>query len=1355
MSASTPSYGLAGEQALGVILERFVQKHPDEAEEYRSYFEEKGEILAKLSWAVAKRVQGSGHPLAEVPTLALDALRSAFIRRSPDEAASFSDWFAENDETLKSLARGLIKVLTAQNATPVFEIISDEAEDPDLWTVKQRTDANVRAIEILHSGMPFGKEERRALLRYSGLGGLSLEALAARVPPEWIPHRQGMVHEFFTPTRLAREVARVLRPMLAGISSGDPSAPLLALEPSAGVGRFIHALSGPGFEQLRWTAVEFSHVSARILAAARPDITVFEGPFEQWVAENEPAIAGKLGLVVSNPPYGKRGGTIALDPDLEYRERNAYPYFLRRCPDLLCPGGLAVFLIPYGFMSSRAPAFVALRRKVLLRHHLIAAFRLPSTLFPGANLVTDLVFLQARGGELAAVLPEDQGVLEGRYFEHETPHHILGTVLGEQDPDAPDLLQKKPRFGYEIVGEFTALPAFTPRPVCASCWIKPFRHARAPSAQAARLQDLPASLQIAVALGARVAEFLTHLGAASDSASAKTAAALYGELHEGLSAWQKSHAAGSSPYHDRALQRATKDFPELTAFLSAFEESGQLAPAFRTPPAYEPKYRGSAEDVIGQAQFLHATRRRFSTEALTTLRTELGAPELSPAALESALYAGGFCLDDGRWVPESDYYTGHLWPKYERARAESERGDPNAERQKARLLRLLAPPSITEIAPEPRMPWVPVDVLADWLSTWTQSTVPPLSREPSLLVLRDQAYSALEHADPRLKVALGYLNYDLSLFALDYEKQWIAELDREETAAEALDRVRLEYARRALAHFGSWLKRNPEAAQAIELAYGRLFRGYVLPTYEPRELEIVRWRGLISLRPHQRAGAWRLLEQNGGLLCFDVGVGKTPTGIAVVARMRQEGRARRILIVVPNTILLKWEYEFHRALPDYRVVLIGLEKYRGRSGTLRSRTDTAEERALKYRQFQAGEYDVALVTYSMFARTGLRADTLRRFVAASPPVQRELGLRVQSTLADFEQSEEKQDRAADAKNRRRRKKASLGAVRRVLGAEAVEAATPSELVRMRIEVAAQLEAESAAQHDALKDLLSRLPEVSERNRAVFALEVDRWVAETLEAQDPDPGIFWEDLKIDLLVLDEAQNFKNLWSVSEREGGLPKYLGAISEGSQRAWNFALRAFDVRERNGGGGVVLLSATPAKNSPLEYYSLLGYVDTDAWTRLGILNPEVFIDRYLRLEQRWVIEPDLSKKQRSVVAGFRNQDELRDIVFRYAEFRTAEEVGLKLPQSQVETRAVPMSPEQRSLYQALVLDYTSALQRASTDPKAKLKALGTLQRMALVSIHPELDKPPVAEASTGVSLEDLPTLDVEASTEIHRGAK
>ena len=63
------------------------------------------------------------------------------------------------------------------------------------------------------------------------------------------------------------------------------------------------------------------------------------------------------------------------------------------------------------------------------------------------------------------------------------------------------------------------------------------------------------------------------------------------------------------------------------------------------------------------------------------------------------------------------------------------------------------------------------------------------------------------------------------------------------------------------------------------------------------------------------------------------------------------------------------------------------------------------------------------------------------------------------------------------------------------------------------------------------------------------------VAERTDNPDADPGVVWEDLNVDLLVVDEAQNFKILWPVEDREGGIPRYLGAISEGSQRAWDLA--------------------------------------------------------------------------------------------------------------------------------------------------------------------------------------------------------
>jgi len=171
MSALIPSYAASGEKALGAVIERFLRKHQDAADEYRSYFAEKQDVLTKLSWAVAKRVEANGQPMADIPAQAVDALRGALIRRSPDQAASFGEWFAENASTLTALARGITKELVAYKAAPTADLqpLPDE-DDPDLWSPKERTEANVQAIEILQSGRPIGEPERRALLRYSGSG---------------------------------------------------------------------------------------------------------------------------------------------------------------------------------------------------------------------------------------------------------------------------------------------------------------------------------------------------------------------------------------------------------------------------------------------------------------------------------------------------------------------------------------------------------------------------------------------------------------------------------------------------------------------------------------------------------------------------------------------------------------------------------------------------------------------------------------------------------------------------------------------------------------------------------------------------------------------------------------------------------------------------------------------------------------------------------------------------------------------------------------------------------------------------------------------------------------------------------
>ncbi len=260
----------------------------------------------------------------------------------------------------------------------------------------------------------------------------------------------------------------------------------------------------------------------------------------------------------------------------------------------------------------------------------------------------------------------------------------------------------------------------------------------------------------------------------------------------------------------------------------------------------------------------------------------------------------------------------------------------------------------------------------------------------------------------------------------------------------------------------------------------------------------------------------------------------------------------------------------------------------------------------------------------------------------------------------------------------------------------------------------------------LKNRLSFLSGKTERQRAILDESIDEWIAEYREKnQDKSDGIAFEDLHVDFLMLDEAQNMKNLWPIERREGGEPKYLGAIGEPSDRAMSFALRSFLTQRETGGSGVALLSATPAKNSPLEFFTMLGLVDHYAWTRKGITDAESFIDRYLRIEMKSNLKPDGTLENRAAVVGFRALNDMRDGVFRYGDFKDAIEVGLKLPESTQHRVFLPMDDAQKAKYKRYRDEYERIV-TGKMQGKERYEALSILTKMALVALHPELDEPP-----------------------------
>ena len=179
-------------------------------------------------------------------------------------------------------------------------------------------------------------------------------------------------------------------------------------------------------------------------------------------------------------------------------------------------------------------------------------------------------------------------------------------------------------------------------------------------------------------------------------------------------------------------------------------------------------------------------------------------------------------------------------------------------------------------------------------------------------------------------------------------------------------------------------------------------------------------------------------------------------------------------------------------------------------------------------------------------------------------------------------------------------------------------------------------------------------------------EINVWGAKINKAQalevandifNNERAIYLEDLGIDHLTVDEAHNFRNLFNKSitdDEEWGSYHAGMQTKEWSKQAKNLYAMSQYIMSKNGGGNVILLTATPFINNPSEMYNMLSYVGKNGMYEMWVQSMDDFYDNFVWLENR--LTPTASTSwvtYKNVMVWFHNTETLvKNLLDRYIDY-------------------------------------------------------------------------------------------------------
>lgn len=1234
--------------------------------------------------------------------------------RGSNGAGSVSAYSGQGENSTGAPGRGTVPLTPAQKAdakpseTPGhnYTVTKDSLGDGG---VKTKYKNNVEAIKLLKQLEAEGRQatpaEQEVLANYVGWGGLSpvfninykgeamdsswakeaKELKELLTDEEYKAARASTTTAFYTPVSVIKNIYGALERL--GFKGGK------ILEPSMGTGNFFGVMPESMRGKSSLNGVELDPLTGRIAKQlyqkANVEITGFE---KAKFPDNY------FDLAISNVPFG----SFRLD-DAKYNKYNLniHNYFFAKAMDKVRPGGLVCFVTSTDTMQGRGDS-AKLRALLKGKADLVGAVRLPDTTFKAnanTEVTSDVIILQKRkDGAAPSKFTQDwlktvpSGVKDNynndlainEYFKKH-PEMVLGELKSggrygslvvdgkgvNIDKAMQKAIKKLPADIYEArtsnrnTNSIESAQKFlAPNNSREGAFIE--KDGKVYRVQQAEMTELPKTAQKKAKEYVSLRDVAKRLLSeqinpdTTDEQLAKTRA----ELNKVYDKFVEQYG----PINDKKNIRALSLDPDY-GILEAIEDY-KVDPltnkatvskrAIFTQRTVNPVREVTHADNVNDALALSMSQTGgvdlgYMSKLMDGKDEDSILKELGERVYENP-------ATDGIELAEA-YLSGNVREKLEIAETAAktdERFKKNVEALKKVQPKDLEP---EDISVSLGAPWIPASDIQRFAAHLLGNNfyimdVNYIPAAGTWKVDWGKAKSLKTSVDATQTWGTKYKNVkDLLEAALNQSTPTVTHKDADgKTYTDKEETIAAQAKLREIQEeFKKWIWTDKERTNRLLAYYNRNFNNWVLRSYDGSALTFPGYSTAEpQLKQHQKDVVWRILQDGTCLMAHCVGAGKTWSMQTAAMELKRLGLANKSMFVIPNHMLQQFENEFRRIYPNAKLLTISSDTLPDVNVVGASKMSKAKLAERKAEKNAKRQSVLGKIATEDWDGIIISHNIFKR-IPMSPEAYNRF---YEQQIAEVEQA--------------------------ILDINATEGKSGNAIVKKLETTKKNLEAK---------------------------------LKENTNEEAKDVVIPFEQLGIDQIFVDEADQFKNLYFATKMQ----RIAGMSRSESQRAMDMFMKTQYLINANNGRGVVFATGTPISNTMAEMFTMLRYLDNRGLKEKNLGFFDNWAATFATKETTAELSPDGSGYRTvEIFTKFNNMPELTKMFRKVADVKKIEDLDLKIPKlknGKPTVVEIPMNSALETYIKETAKERAAKIHNRAVDPQEDnmLKLTGDLRKASL----------------------------------------